>query len=89
MSESLSFKLLGRCEYGDTLHMMKSHISNEDFKNEIWFLEHPPIFTLGTAADQKHILNARDIPIFQWHKEAIAIEHQINTALIEQVAMFD
>ena len=37
----------------------------EDFKNEIWFLEHPPIFTLGTAADQKHILNARDIPIFQ------------------------
>ena len=65
MSESLSFKSLGRCEYGETLHMMKSHISNEDFKNEIWFLEHPPIFTLGTAADQKHILNAGDIPIFQ------------------------
>ena len=65
MSESLSFKSLGRCEYGETLHMMKSHISNEGFKNEIWFLEHPPIFTLGTAADQKHILNAGDIPIFQ------------------------
>ena len=65
MSESLSFKSLGLCEYGETLHMMKSHISNKDFKNEIWFLEHPPIFTLGTAADQKHILNARDIPIFQ------------------------
>ena len=45
------------------LFMMKSHISNEEFKNEIWFLEHN--FTLGTAADQKHILNARDIPIFQ------------------------
>ena len=57
MSESLSFKSVGRCEYGETLHMMRSHISNEDFKNEIWFLEHPPIFTLGTAADQKHILN--------------------------------
>ena len=65
MSESLSFKSLGRCEYGEILHMMKSHISNEDFKNEIWFLEHPSIFTLGTAANQKHILNAKDIPIFQ------------------------
>ena len=65
MSENLSFKSLGCCEYGETLHMMKSHVSNEDFKNEIWFLEHPPIFTLGTAADQKHILNAGDIPIFQ------------------------
>ena len=65
MSESLSFKSLGRCEYGETLHMMKTHIRNEDFKNEIWFLEHPPIFTLGTAADEKHILNDGDIPIFQ------------------------
>ena len=65
MSELLSFKSLGRCEYGETLHMMRSHISNEDFKNEIWFLEHPPIFTLGTAADQKHILNAKGIPVIQ------------------------
>ena len=65
MSENLSFKSLGSCEYGETLHMMKSHINNDAFKNEIWFLEHPPIFTLGTAADQKHILNAGDIPIFQ------------------------
>ena len=65
MSENLSFKSLGSCEYGETLHMMKSHINNDAFKNEIWFLEHPPVFTLGTAADQKHILNARDIPIFQ------------------------
>ena len=28
-------------------------------------LEHPPIFTLGTAADESHILNAKGIPIFQ------------------------
>ena len=64
MSRSLTFKSLGRCEYGETLNMMKSHISNEDFNDEIWFLEHPPTFTLGTAADQKHILNAENIPIF-------------------------
>jgi lipoyl(octanoyl) transferase len=28
-------------------------------------LEHTPVFTLGTAADQKHILNAKGIPVIQ------------------------
>ena len=65
MSENLTFKSLGLRDYDDTWQLMKSHIKKEDFKNEIWFLEHPPVFTLGTAADQKHILNAKDIPVVQ------------------------
>ena len=65
MSENLTFKSLGLRDYDDTWQLMKSHIKKEDFKNEIWFLEHSPVFTLGTAADQKHILNARDIPVVQ------------------------
>ena len=28
-------------------------------------MEHTPVFTLGTAADQKHILNAKGIPVIQ------------------------
>jgi lipoyl(octanoyl) transferase len=65
VSENLTFKSLGLRDYDDTWQSMKSHIRKEDFKNEIWFLEHSPVFTLGTAADQKHILNARDIPVVQ------------------------
>ena len=65
MSENLTFKSLGLRDYDDTWQSMKSHIREEDFKNEIWFLEHPPVFTLGTAADQKHILNPKDIPVVQ------------------------
>ena len=65
MSENLTFKSLGLRDYDDTWQSMKSHIRKEDFKNEIWFLEHLPVFTLGTAADQKHILNAKDIPVVQ------------------------
>ena len=65
MSENLTFKSLGLRDYDDSLQSMKSHIREEDFKDEIWFLEHPPVFTLGTAADQKHILNAKDIPVVQ------------------------
>ena len=65
MLEDLTFKSLGIVNYHETLELMKSHIKSEDFKNEIWLLEHPPIFTLGTAANKDHILNAKDIPIVQ------------------------
>jgi lipoyl(octanoyl) transferase len=65
VKDNLSFKSLGLCDYKDSFLTMKSQIKEEDFKNEIWFLEHPPVFTLGTAADKKHILNSKDIPIFQ------------------------
>ena len=65
MTDNLSFKSLGICDYEDSFSMMKSQIKEEDFKNEIWFLEHPPVFTLGTAADKKHILDSKDIPIVQ------------------------
>ena len=44
---------------------MMLHLKADEFKNEIWFLEHEPVFTLGTAADKKHILNSTSIPIFQ------------------------
>ena len=65
MLEDLTFKSLGVVNYHETLDLMKSHIQQEDFNNEIWLLEHPPIFTLGTAADQNHILDAKDIPVVQ------------------------
>ena len=65
MIEDLTFKSLGVVNYHETLDLMKSHIQQTDFNNEIWLLEHPPIFTLGTAADQNHILDAKDIPVVQ------------------------
>ena len=65
MLEDLTFKSLGVVNYHETLDLMKSHIQSESFTNEIWLLEHPPIFTLGTAADRSHILNAKDIPVVQ------------------------
>ena len=63
MLEDLTFKSLGIVNYHETLDLMKSHIRSENFNNEIWLLEHPQIFTLGTAADLNHILNAKDIPV--------------------------
>ena len=65
MSKELTFKSLGTSNYLETLSEMKNHLQSEDFQNEIWLLEHPPIFTLGTAADKNHVLNPKDIPVVQ------------------------
>ena len=65
MSGQPIFKSLGTANYLDTLQQMKSHLVSDHFQNEIWMLEHPPIFTLGTAADKQHVLNANNIPVVQ------------------------
>ena len=31
--------------------------------DEIWFAEHPPVYTLGLNADRSHVLAPRDIPV--------------------------
>jgi lipoyl(octanoyl) transferase len=33
--------------------------------DELWIVEHPPVYTLGLAADPSHILNSHDIPVIQ------------------------
>ena len=65
MLENLTFKSLGTVNYHETLELMRAHITEKDFSNEIWLLEHPPVFTLGTAADNSHILDPKDIPVVQ------------------------
>ena len=65
MLENLTFKSLGTVNYHETLELMRSHIKEKDFSNEIWLLEHPPVFTLGTAADNSHILDPKNIPVVQ------------------------
>jgi lipoyl(octanoyl) transferase len=33
--------------------------------DEVWFLEHPPVFTLGMNASRAHVLAPGDIPVVQ------------------------
>jgi lipoyl(octanoyl) transferase len=37
----------------------------EHTADEIWFVEHPPIYTLGMRADRAHLLAPGDIPVLQ------------------------
>lgn len=61
----VAFKSLGITKYSDALEKMKVKLREKNFKNEIWFLEHFKIFTLGTAANKAHVLDPKDIPVYQ------------------------
>ena len=82
MLEDLTFKSLGVVNYHETLDLMKSHIQKADFNNEIWLLEHPPIFTLGTAADKNHILDAKDIPVVETDRGGEVTYHGLGQLVI-------
>jgi len=32
-------------------------------RDEVWFVEHPPVYTLGMRADRAHLLSPGDIPV--------------------------
>jgi lipoyl(octanoyl) transferase len=58
---------LGRVEYEPTWRAMQRFTEGRgpETPDEIWLLEHPPVFTLGLAADPSHVLAAGDIPVVQ------------------------
>ena len=56
---------LGEQAYEDTYEQMRSIVRAQSFKDQIWLLEHPSVFTLGTAADPSNVLNPGDIPVIQ------------------------
>jgi len=58
---------LGRVPYEPTWRAMQRFTDERDAdsEDELWLLEHPPVFTLGMAADRTHVLDAGDIPVVQ------------------------
>ncbi len=60
-------KHLGRVEYEPTWHAMQRFTDErgETTPDEIWFLEHPPVFTLGMSGKREHLLAPGDIPVVQ------------------------
>ena len=60
-------KWLGRVEYEPTWRAMQAltDARSSDTRDEIWFLEHPPVFTLGMNAAAEHVLAPGGIPVVQ------------------------
>lgn len=59
------FRYRGRCEYEPTWREMQAFTRDrtEDTADEIWFLEHPPVYTLGLNGSRDHLLAPGDIPV--------------------------
>ncbi len=58
---------LGLAEYEPTWRAMQRFTAERSAAtpDEIWFLEHPPVFTLGANADRAHLLAPGDIPVVE------------------------
>lgn len=65
--DPLIIRLLGRQPYQSTLDAMQNFTNkrNEETQDELWLLEHDPIYTLGQAGKEEHILNRNAIPILK------------------------
>lgn len=60
-------KWLGRVPYEPTWRAMQSFTDGRtaDTPDELWLLEHDPVYTLGMNADRAHVLAAGDVPVVQ------------------------
>ena len=56
---------LGRVDYEPTWRAMQKLVDQRGpgTRDEIWFLEHPPVFTLGMNSRPEHLLRTGDIPV--------------------------
>ena len=56
---------LGEVDYQQTWQSMQSFTNSrqQDTADELWFLQHPPVYTLGKNGKEKHILNSAGIPV--------------------------
>src|SRR6188768_86517 len=66
-SSPIEVKWLGRVDYEPTWREMQRITDTRDGNtpDEIWLLEHPPVFTQGLNGDPSHVLGAGDIPVVQ------------------------
>lgn len=53
-----------------------------DTPDQLWLVEHPPVFTLGLAADRAHVLDAHDIPIVQTDRGGEVTYHGPGQAVV-------
>jgi lipoyl(octanoyl) transferase len=67
VSASPLIRHLGLAPYEPTWRAMQEFTDRRDSStpDEIWFAEHPPVFTLGLNASREHLLSPGDIPVVQ------------------------
>ena len=63
----ITIRDLGRTDYEPVWRAMQRFTESrtEETRDEIWFTQHEPVFTLGLNASREHLLAPGDIPVVQ------------------------
>jgi len=67
-TETALIRHLGKVDYEPTFAAMRAFTDarTADTRDELWIVEHPPVYTLGLGADRGHLLSgASAIPVVQ------------------------
>ncbi|REL26177.1 lipoyl(octanoyl) transferase LipB [Thalassotalea euphylliae] len=67
MSNPLVIRQLAQAEYTQVWQAMQTFTDerNQSTLDELWLVEHPPVFTQGQAGKEEHLLAPGDIPVVQ------------------------
>ena len=67
MSNPLVIRQLAQAEYTEVWQAMQRFTDerNETTLDELWLVEHPPVFTQGQAGKEEHLLAPGEIPVVQ------------------------
>lgn len=80
----VTVRRLGFADYASTFAAMRAFTDarTAETKDELWIVEHPPVFTLGLAADRAHVLDAHDISVIQTDRGGEVTYHGPGQAVI-------
>lgn len=81
---SVVIRQLGRMPYEAVFQEMLRFSNGRDRNtpDEIWLVEHDPVFTLGQAADVSHVLDAHQVPVIQTDRGGEVTYHGPGQAVI-------
>jgi lipoyl(octanoyl) transferase len=67
VSKNLQLRQLGIVPYQTTWQAMQDYTNRRDKStpDQLWLLQHPPVFTLGQAAKTEHLIDPGEIPVIK------------------------
>ena len=67
LCDRIRVRRLGLAEYEPVWHRMQAYTDqrNEAAADELWLIQHPPVFTQGQAGKAEHVLAPGAIPVIQ------------------------
>jgi lipoyl(octanoyl) transferase len=77
MARTWHIRRLGLVDYAKSFEAMKSYTEarDENSDDQLWLLEHPPVYTQGQAGKPEHILLNNAIPVVQADRGGQVTDH--------------